>query len=106
VRVGGKKARKGQALAAGDVVEVLREPGEAAVVPDPSLEVPVLYADASLLVADKPAGIATHPLRPGELGTAANALAARYPELASVGPPREGGAVHRLDTGTSGLLVF
>src|SRR5262249_8943912 len=48
----------------------------------------------------------THPLAPGERGTAANALVARFPELAGVGPPREGGAVHRLDAGTSGLLCF
>jgi 23S rRNA pseudouridine1911/1915/1917 synthase len=48
----------------------------------------------------------SHPLKPGETGTAANALVGRFPELAGVGPaPREGGLVHRLDTDTSGLLL-
>ncbi|MGZ6123691.1 MAG: RluA family pseudouridine synthase, partial [Myxococcales bacterium] len=48
----------------------------------------------------------SHPLKPGEKGTAANALVGRFPELAGVGPsPREGGLVHRLDTDTSGLLL-
>jgi 23S rRNA pseudouridine1911/1915/1917 synthase len=48
----------------------------------------------------------SHPLKPGEKGTAANALVGRFPELAQVGPqPSEGGLVHRLDTDTSGLLL-
>jgi 23S rRNA pseudouridine1911/1915/1917 synthase len=43
---------------------------------------------------------------PGELGTAANALVARHPDCAVASDdPREGGLVHRLDTGTSGVLV-
>ncbi len=48
----------------------------------------------------------SHPLKPGEKGTAANALVGRFPELAAVGPSkREGGLVHRLDSDTSGLLL-
>jgi 23S rRNA pseudouridine1911/1915/1917 synthase len=58
-------------------------------------------------VVAKPAGPATHPLRDGETGTLANAVAARYPECAAASAsPREGGAAHRLDGGTSGLVVF
>jgi len=57
-------------------------------------------------VLDKPAGIPSQPLRAGELGTAANFLAARYPECAAIGDdPRDGGLVHRLDIGTSGVLI-
>src|SRR5206468_5418481 len=74
--------------------------------PQPGLELGIVHADAQIVVVDKPAGMPSHPLRPGELGTAANALVARFPELAQVGPsPREGGLVHRLDTDTSGLLL-
>ncbi len=66
----------------------------------------IVHADGQVVVADKPAGMPSHPLKPGETGTAANALVGRFPELASVGPaPREGGLVHRLDTDTSGLLL-
>jgi len=58
-------------------------------------------------VADKPAGVATHPLRAGERGTLANAVAAEYPECAEASiDPREGGAVHRLDADTSGCVLF
>ena len=59
-----------------------------------------------VIVADKPAGQPTAPLRPGETGTIANALVGRYPEIAGVGyGAREPGVVHRLDTDTSGLLA-
>jgi 23S rRNA pseudouridine1911/1915/1917 synthase len=48
----------------------------------------------------------THPLRPGERGTLANALVARFPECARVSDdPREGGVTHRLDRDTSGLVL-
>ncbi|HVZ88046.1 MAG TPA: pseudouridine synthase, partial [Polyangia bacterium] len=55
---------------------------------------------------DKPAGVPSHPQAAGERGTAANALVARFPECAAAAPdPREGGLVHRLDAGTSGVLI-
>ena len=55
---------------------------------------------------DKPAGVPSHPQAAGETGTAANAVVARFPECAAASPdPREGGLVHRLDAGTSGVLV-
>ena len=74
--------------------------------PQPDLPIRIVHADAFVVVADKPAGMPSHPLKPGEKGTAANALVGRFPELASVGPQlREGGLVHRLDTDTSGLLL-
>jgi 23S rRNA pseudouridine1911/1915/1917 synthase len=57
-------------------------------------------------VIDKPAGVPSQPLRAGELGTIANAIALRFPECAAIGDdPRDGGLVHRLDIGTSGVLV-
>jgi 23S rRNA pseudouridine1911/1915/1917 synthase len=67
----------------------------------------VLLEHPRLLVVDKPAGVAVHPLAPGEGGTLANAVVARYPECAEASPePREGGAVQRLDLETSGCVVF
>lgn len=108
VRVNGKRVKKAQALAAGDVVAVeLPEGGAtAAATPDPDLPLVVVHEDAQLVVIDKAAGVPSHSLRPGEVGTAASALLARYPEMAGVGySPREPGIVHRLDTDTSGLLL-
>ncbi len=65
----------------------------------------VYFEDDDVLVVAKPAGLAVHPGagRPG--GTLVNLLLGRYPELAGVGPPARPGIVHRLDLGTSGLLL-
>jgi 23S rRNA pseudouridine1911/1915/1917 synthase len=106
---GRRRPRKGDVVRAGDevAVEGYVAPGEWSPRPDPSLAVAVLHEDAELIVVDKPAGVACHPLRPDELGTVASAMVARYPELAGAGDqPREAGLVHRLDTTTSGALVF
>jgi 23S rRNA pseudouridine1911/1915/1917 synthase len=109
VAVDGARARKGDRVAAGARVTLREEPavGEAlAPIPEPELALDVLHADAHLVALAKPAGQPSHPLRPGETGTAANALVARFPECAGAGrDPREAGLVHRLDRCTSGVLV-
>ena len=74
--------------------------------PEPDLPLAVLYADAHLVAVDKPAGVPSHPLHAGERGTLANALVARYPECAGAGDDRrEAGLGHRLDNGTSGVIL-
>jgi 23S rRNA pseudouridine1911/1915/1917 synthase len=109
VRVDGRVAQKGQIVAAGAMIEVAAPPASDAdlrPVPEPGLVLPVLYEDAALVVVAKPAGMPSHPLRPGETGTAANALVARHPGCAGAGDDaREAGLVHRLDTDTSGVLA-
>lgn len=107
VRINGHRARKGQTVGDSDRVEVPDELYEPATLPpNPALSVVVLYADAALIAIDKPAGMPSHALRPGETDTAANFLLARFPELAGVGTHRrEPGLVHRLDTDTSGILL-
>ena len=106
VRVRGRRPRKGERAEAGMVVEV-EVPEEApALVAQPELALRVLHEDAHLVAVDKAPGMPSHPLRPGETGTVANALVARYPECAAAGEdPREGGLVHRLDLETSGVLL-
>ncbi len=110
VRVNGKRAKKGQMLAAGDVVELegqVATAGGEPPAPEPDAPLALVHVDARLVIVNKAAGAATHPLAPGERGTAANAVVGRYPECASASEaPREGGAAHRLDAGTTGLLVF
>ncbi|MEO7669984.1 MAG: RluA family pseudouridine synthase, partial [Polyangia bacterium] len=111
VRVNGQNAAKGTRLSAGMSVEVaggaITQPiAGALVLPDPALSITVVYEDQNVVAIDKPAGIPSHPLRSGERGTAANALVARFPDCASASiDPREGGLGHRLDTGTSGVLI-
>jgi 23S rRNA pseudouridine1911/1915/1917 synthase len=110
VRIDGRRARKGERLAAGQTLDIddaaLGATQPAPVAPDPTVAVDVVYADDALVAIAKPAGVPSHPLRPGQLGTAANALVARFPECAAASPdPREAGLANRLDSGTSGLLV-
>lgn len=109
VRVNRRKAPKGHFLTAGETVEFALPPQDAQKtppVPQPELPLSVLYKDEKLIIANKPAGWPTHPLRPLEKGTLASALLARYPECASASEhAREGGFCHRLDRDTSGAIV-
>jgi 23S rRNA pseudouridine1911/1915/1917 synthase len=108
VRVTGRRVRKGAVLARGDLVEITELPGatDFEAEPDASLSLEVLIEDPDFVVVGKPAGVPSHPLRAGEMGTAAGALVARYPEMAGVGySRREPGICHRLDNDTSGLLL-
>lgn len=112
VRVDGRAcgpAQKGDALAAGSVVEVARFVPAAAQrpEPEPGLALPVLAEGPGWLVVDKPAGMPVHPLREGERGTALGFVAARHPEVVGVGEGGlRSGVVHRLDVETSGCLAF
>lgn len=107
VRVGGRRRPKGATVAAGEVITLdLEDDAESPAVPTPGAPLAVLLERPDVLVVDKPAGQPTAPLRHGETGTLASALVGRYPELAGVGyGPREPGLLHRLDTGTSGVVV-
>lgn len=104
----GRRAAKGDVAAENDVIEIeldTERPTEGAVA-DPDAPLQIVLETATAIVVDKPAGQPTAPLDPGERGTLANALVARYPELAGIGfSPREPGLCHRLDTGTSGLVL-
>ena len=94
-------------LDAGAVLEVdAPDPGEAAaLVADPEVPVPLVHEDADLIVVDKPPGLVVHPGAGQPRGTLVHGLLARFPEIGSVGDPTRPGIVHRLDKGTSGLLL-
>jgi 23S rRNA pseudouridine1911/1915/1917 synthase len=108
-----RAARAGEAVRAGDTVEiVLGESAPGAMTPEP-VPLEVEYEDEHLLVVVKPAGMLVHPTRGVKSGTLANALAfhlnkAAFEETAAaigrelVRP----GIVHRLDRATSGLMVI
>jgi 23S rRNA pseudouridine1911/1915/1917 synthase len=73
--------------------------------PEP-IPLEVVFEDEQVLVVDKPAGMVTHPGAGRSAGTLAAAALAHYPGMAGVGGPRRPGIVHRLDKGTSGLIVL
>jgi 23S rRNA pseudouridine1911/1915/1917 synthase len=95
-------------VAEGEVVDVtVPETVVVRLVADPTVEVPVVHADAHVIVVDKPAGLVVHPGAGHPEGTLVHGLLARFPDLAEAGAgdPLRPGIVHRLDKGTSGLLV-
>lgn len=73
--------------------------------PDPAVTFTVVHEDDAVIVVDKPAGLVVHPGAGNPDGTLVNGLLARYPELDGVGEEHRPGIVHRLDAGSSGLLV-
>ncbi|GEJ59535.1 RluA family pseudouridine synthase [Anaeromyxobacter diazotrophicus] len=107
VRVRGRRARASDPAEPGAPVALDLELSGGPIAPDLDLPLRVLAEGPDWLVADKPAGVATHPLREGETGTLASAVVARYPECAAASPdPRDGGALQRLDLETSGCVLF
>jgi len=105
VRINGREVKPSAALAAGDVVSCNPPERRDDRVQAEEGDLTVLYEDADLAVLDKPAGLTVHPGAGRATGTLAHHLLARYPEMAGVGGPGRPGIVHRLDQGTSGVLV-
>ncbi len=101
-----------QALIEGQLLEaVLPEPEDGSVEPEPEVSVTVVLEAADFLVVDKEFDQVVHPGAGNAHGTLIAGVIARYPEIAQL--PLEGvgelgrpGVVHRLDKGTSGLLVI
>ncbi len=103
VRVGGRAVAKSQRLTEGETVEVVAPaPEPPAPTPEP---VPLRYEDAHLVVVAKPAGVVVHRGAGTRGATLVDALRAMGVALADVGDPDRPGIVHRLDRGTSGLMV-
>lgn len=103
----GKKLGKSARLAAGDVLEVTvpdrRDPLE--VVEEVVEGLKILLDDDDFVVVDKPVGVAAHP-SPGWVGpTVVGGLAGAGYRISTSGSPERAGIVHRLDVGTSGVMV-
>lgn len=106
VTVDGKSVKAGVKLRGGETIRAeIPPPPPAELVPE-DIALTVLYEDDHLAVLDKPAGMVVHPGAGVEGGTLANALLARYPEIALIKGQRRQGIVHRLDKYTSGVLVI
>lgn len=105
VLVDGRAAKANLALKGGQVVAVeISEAVESMVAAEP-LPVAVLYQDEDIAVVDKPAGMVVHPAAGHANGTLVNALLHHVTDLSGIGGEKRPGIVHRLDRGTSGLMV-
>ena len=105
VTVGGRARKAAYRVRAGERVEAEIPPAEAQELRPEALPLEVVYEDDAVLVVNKPAGMVVHPGAGHAGGTLAAAVLAHAPETARVGGQRRPGIVHRLDKGTSGLLV-
>lgn len=108
VRIDGDVVSSGkQRLDVGARIEIdeTQIPGATLPTADSSIDLDVVHADDDVVVVDKAAGLVVHPGAGNPDGTLVNGLLARYPEIAAVGEPSRPGIVHRLDAGSSGLLV-
>jgi 23S rRNA pseudouridine1911/1915/1917 synthase len=103
VTVDGVHRGKSYVLEGGEVLEA-RVEAEAPLQPE-APPVAVRFEDAHLLVIAKPAGLVTHPTERRRSGTVVNRLLGMGVRLPTAGGPLRPGIVHRLDAGTSGLMV-
>jgi 23S rRNA pseudouridine1911/1915/1917 synthase len=107
VQVDGAKAMKSARVTAGVMldVELPPPPGEVTVVPETVDNLRIVHDDDEIIVVDKPVGVAAHP-SPGWTGpTVIGHLAGAGFSISTSGAAERKGIVHRLDVGTSGLMV-
>jgi len=102
VTAGKIKVREGQSISVDTALLPTKEMPTA----DPSIEVDVVYSDADVVVVNKASGIVVHPGAGNPSGTLVNGALVLFPEMAHVGDPLRPGVVHRLDAGTSGLMLM
>jgi 23S rRNA pseudouridine1911/1915/1917 synthase len=106
VRVGGREAKANQPVKIGQEIAVdVPAPVDPAPRPE-ALPLEIVYQDRDLIVVDKPAGMVVHPAAGHDTGTLVNALLHYVDDLSGIGGEKRPGIVHRLDRGTSGLMVI
>ena len=94
------------ALREGDRVTIHIPPATPSMLSGEALPLDIVYQDADLAVLNKPAGMVVHPGAGHASGTVVNALLHHLEDLSGVGGELRPGIVHRLDRGTSGLMVI
>lgn len=105
VLVAGRAAKANQPVKTGQAIDVdIPRPMDAAPAAE-ALVLPIIYQDRDLIVVDKPAGMVVHPAAGHASGTLVNALLHHVDDLSGIGGEKRPGIVHRLDRGTSGLMV-
>jgi len=105
VTVNGETADPSDRVAAGDVIELAVPEAYAANAEPEDIPLEVVYEDEDLLIVNKPAGMVVHPAPGHHSGTLVHALLGRGGSWSSAGGAARPGIVHRLDKGTSGLIV-
>src|SRR5713226_4680027 len=105
VRVDGRSAKGSRKLRGGERIEIEPRPRPPLRAEPENIPLEILFEDADLLVVNKPAGMTVHAGAGRSRGTLVNALLHRRGKLSSAGGDLRPGIVHRLDRGTSGVLI-
>ena len=100
-----RTAKPNLALHEGDRVDLTLPDAEPSAVGAEELPLEILYQDEDLAVLNKPAGMVVHPAAGHASGTLVNALLHHLTDLSGIGGELRPGIVHRLDRGTSGVMV-
>jgi 23S rRNA pseudouridine1911/1915/1917 synthase len=106
VTVDGRQARPNLGMHEGDRIHVRVPEATPSTLTREELPVTIVYQDNDLAVIDKPAGMVVHPGAGHDSGTLVNALLHHLTDLSGIGGELRPGIVHRLDRGTSGLMVI
>lgn len=105
MRVNGGTAKRSHVVRAGEEIAIeVAEPRPVAIEPE-EIPLSILFEDEHLLAIDKPAGLVVHPSPGHDSGTLVNALLHHVRDLGGIGGELRPGIVHRLDRGTSGVLL-
>jgi 23S rRNA pseudouridine1911/1915/1917 synthase len=106
VTVDGNPVRPNRAVRAGETV-LIEIPAPVSPTPEPeAVALDIVYQDGDIVVVNKPAGMVVHPAAGHAQGTLVNALLHHVTDLSGIGGELRPGIVHRLDRGTSGLMVI
>jgi len=105
ITINGKSVRPNHVVRAGEAIAIdIPEP--VAATPEPEdLDLDIVYEDPDIVVVNKPAGMVVHPAAGHARGTLVNALMHGIKDLSGIGGELRPGIVHRLDRGTSGVMV-
>ncbi|MBM61700.1 MAG: RNA pseudouridine synthase [Acidobacteria bacterium] len=106
VRLNRKQVRSSHSVHSGDIVDLTIPPPAPAIPVAEALPLAIIHDDSDLVVVNKPAGMVVHPAAGHKQGTLVNALLHHVTGLSGIGGVQRPGIVHRLDRGTSGVMVI
>jgi 23S rRNA pseudouridine1911/1915/1917 synthase len=101
-----KKVKANNDIREGDVISVELPEAQPSTAQPEDLPLDILFNDPDLVVVNKPAGMVVHPAAGNQTGTLVNALLFHVKDLSGIGGEVRPGIVHRLDKGTSGVMVI
>ena len=105
VLVNGIVPKVSQRLKEGDIISLHLKPAKEAIASAQDIPLSIVYEDEAIIVVNKPAGMVVHPAPGNPENTLVNALLFHCRNLSGIGGVVRPGIVHRLDKGTSGLIV-